>query len=111
MSIENMYSFVTNPKRDLQGIAIKQGKYFGVIYEYKKVKIEDVDNENLLSEDPNNLKESPERVILSFEYNILDKYGFDTEEFGKQEFGDLLGNILVDVIDKYGTGEELESND
>ena len=106
-----MYSFVTNPKRDLQGIAIKQGKYFGVIYEYKKVKIEDVDNENLLSEDLSNLKESPERVILSFEYNILDKYGFDTEEFGKQEFGDLLGNILVDVIDKYGTGEELESND
>ena len=37
MSIENMYSFVTNPKRDLQGIAIKQGKYFGVIYEYDKV--------------------------------------------------------------------------
>ena len=111
MSIENMYSFVTNPKRDLQGIAIKQGKYFGVIYEYKKVKIEDVDNENLLSEDLSNLKESPEKVILSFEYDILDRYGFDAEEFGKQEFGDLLGNILVDVIDKYGTGEELESND
>ena len=111
MSIEEMYSFVTNPKRDLQGIAIKQGKYFGVIYEYKKVKIEDVDNENLLSEDLSNLKESPERVILSFEYDILDRYGFDAEEFGKQEFGDLLGNILVDVIDKYGTGEELESND
>ena len=111
MSIENMYSFVTNPKRDLQGIAIKQGKYFGVIYEYKKVKIEDVDNENLLSEDLSNLKESPEKVILSFEYDILDRYGFDAEEFGKQEFGDLLGDILVDVIEKYGTGEELESND
>ena len=91
MSIENMYSFVTNPKRDLQGIAIKQGKYFGVIYEYKKVKIEDVDNENLLSEDLSNLKESPEKVILSFEYDILDRYGFDAEEFDKQEFGDLLG--------------------
>ena len=111
MSIENMYSFVTNPKRDLQGIAIKQGKYFGVIYEYKEVKIGDVDNENLLIDDPNNLKGSPERVILSFEYDILDRYGFDAEEFDKQEFGDLLGNILVDVIDKYGTGEELESND
>ena len=108
MSIENMYSFVTNPKRDLQGIAIKQGKYFGVIYEYKKVKIEDVDNENLLSEDLSNLKESPEKVILSFEYDILDRYGFDAEEFDKLEFGDLLGNILVDVIDIYGTGEELE---
>lgn len=111
MSIEEMYSFVTNPKRNLQGIAIRQGKYFGVIYEYKEVKIGDVDNENLLSEDPNNLKESPERVILSFEYNILDRYGFDAEEFGKQEFGDLLGDILVDVIDKYGTGEEFESDD
>ena len=48
MSIENMYSFVTNPKRDLQGIAIKQGKYFGVIYEYDKVTFGKVDDEELL---------------------------------------------------------------
>ena len=46
MSIEEMYSFVRNPKRNMQGIAIKHGKYFGVIYEYKEVKIVN----NLLSE-------------------------------------------------------------
>ena len=33
------------------------------------------------------------------------------KDFENDEFVNLLGNILVDVIDKYGTGEELESND
>ena len=46
-----------------------------------------------------------------FEYNVIDSFGFDREDFGKQEFGDLLGDILVDVIDKYGTGEQFESDD
>ena len=106
MSIENMYSFVTNPKRDLQGIAIKQGKYFGVIYEYDKVTFGKVDDEELLL----NKNENGE-VILSFGYNVLDSYGFKQKDFENNEFVNLLGNILVDVIDKYGTGEELESND
>ena len=106
MSIENMYSFVTNPKRDLQGIAIKQGKYFGVIYEYDKVTFGKVDDEELLL----NKNENGE-VILSFGYNVSDSYGFKQKDFENDEFVNLLGNILVDVIDKYGTGEELESND
>ncbi len=106
MSIENMYSFVTNPKRDLQGIAIKQGKYFGVIYEYDKVTFGKVDDEKLSL----NKNENGE-VILSFGYNVLDSYGFKQKDFENDEFVNLLGNILVDVIDKYGTGEELESND
>ena len=101
-----MYSFVTNPKRDLQGIAIKQGKYFGVIYEYDKVTFGKVDDEELLL----NKNENGE-VILSFGYNVLDSYGFKQKDFENDEFVNLLGNILVDVIDKYGTGEELESND
>ena len=58
------------------------------------------------------LEDNPDKeVILSFEYDILDPFGFDREDFGKQEFGDLLGDILVDVIDKYGTGEQFESDD
>ena len=106
MSIENMYSFVTNPKRNLQGIAIKQGKYFGVIYEYDKVTFGKVDDEKLSL----NKNENGE-VILSFGYNVLDSYGFKQKDFENDEFVNLLGNILVDVIDKYGTGEELESDD
>ena len=45
-------------------------------------------------------------MILSFGYNILDSYGFKQKDFENDEFVNLLGNILVDVIDKYGTGED-----
>ena len=116
MSIENMYSFVTNPKRDLQGIAIKQGKYFGVIYEYDKVtfgKINEInDGFDIIDGEELSLNKNEKgEVILSFGYNVLDSYGFQEKDFKNNEFVNLLGDILVDVIDKYGTGEELESND
>ena len=116
MSIENMYSFVTNPKRDLQGIAIKQGKYFGVIYEYDKVtfgKINEInDGFDIIDGEELSLNKNEKgEVILSFGYNVLDSYGFQEKDFKNNEFVNLLGNILVDVIDKYGTGEEFESND
>ena len=100
MSIENMYSFVTNPKRDLQGIAIKQGKYFGVIYEYDKVTFGEPE------EEPQDKK-----AILGFQFNVLDPYGFKKEDFEGQDFGVVIGDILVDIIDKYGTGEQFESDD
>ena len=37
MSIEDSYAFVHNPKSNIQGIGIKNGKYHGVIYEYKNI--------------------------------------------------------------------------
>ena len=99
MSIEDNYAFVHNPKSNIQGIGIKNGKYHGVIYEYKTVSF-------------GTLEDNPDKeVVLSFEYDIIDSFGFEEDEFGKQEFGDLLGDILVDVIDKYGTGEQFESED
>ena len=99
MSIEDSYAFVHNPKSNIQGIGIKNGKYHGDIYEYKNISF-------------GTLEDEPDKeVILSFEYNVIDSFGFDREDFGKQEFGDLLGDILVDVIDKYGTGEQFESDD
>ena len=99
MSIEDSYAFVHNPKSNMQGIVIKNGKYHGVIYEYKNISF-------------GTLEDEPDKeVILSFEYNVIDPFGFDREDFNKQEFGDLLGDILVDVIDKYGTGEQFESDD
>ena len=58
------------------------------------------------------LEDEPDKeVVLSFEYDVIDPYGFKKEDFGEQEFGDLLGDILVDIIDKYGTGEQFESDD
>ena len=99
MSIEDHYAFVHNPKSNIQGIGIKSGKYHGVIYEYKTVSF-------------GTLEDNPDKeVVLSFEYDVIDSFGFERDEFGEQEFGDLLGDILVDIIDKYGTGEQFESDD
>ena len=99
MLIENIYAFVHNTKSELQGIGIKAGKYHGVIYQYSSVSL-------------GTLEDEPDKeVVLSFEYNIVNSYGFKSEEFDKREFGDLLGDILVDIIDKYGIGEQFESDD
>jgi hypothetical protein len=99
MSIEDSYAFVHNTKSNIQGIGIKNGKYHGVIYEYKNVSF-------------GTLEDEPDKeVLLSFEYDIIDPFGFKREDFGKKEFANLLGDILVDVIDKYGTGEQFESDD
>ena len=99
MLIEDIYAFVHNPKSEMQGIGIKDGKYHGVIYQYSSVSF-------------GKLEDEPDKeVVLSFEYDVIDPYGFKEEDFGKQEFGDILGDILVDIIDKYGTGEQFESDD
>jgi len=99
MSIEDSYAFVHNTKSNIQGIGIKNGKYHGVIYEYRNVSF------GALEDEPD------KEILLSFEYDIIDPFGFKREDFGKKEFADLLGDILVDVIDKYGTGEQFESDD
>ena len=99
MLIEDNYAFVHNPKSNIQGIGIKNGKYHGVIYEYRNVSF------GALEDEPD------KEILLSFEYDIIDPFGFKREDFGKKEFADLLGDILVDVIDKYGTGEQFESDD
>ena len=99
MSIEDKYAFVHNPHGEMQGIGIKDGKYKNVIYEYGKVSFGELEDE------------PDKEVVLSFEYNIVNSYGFKSEEFDKREFGDLLGDILVDIIDKYGIGEQFESDD
>ena len=99
MSIEDSYAFVHNTKSDIQGIGIKGGKYHGVIYEYQNISF-------------GTLEDNPDKeIVLSFEYDIIDSFGFERDDFGEQEFGDLLGDILVDIIDKYGTGEQFESDD
>ena len=127
MSIEDSYAFVHNPKSDIQGIGIKSGKYHGVIYEYQTVSFGTVEDnpdfmkctDNLGLESDGTLTHNPstgkvaatgKEVLLSFDYNIIDSFGFEREDFVEQEFGDLLGDILVDVIDKYGTGEQFESD-
>ena len=89
--IKSKYTYVTDNEDKWTAIAIKSGKFEGVIYKYGKVTIPEEEN-------------SKGNLPFRFEYDILDPYGLEREEFN-EEFFTLIGDILVDVID-----EQLENN-
>ena len=89
--IKSKYTYVTDNEDKWTAIAIKSGKFEGVIYKYGKVTIPEEEN-------------SKGNLPFRFEYDILDPYGLEREEFNA-EFFTLIGDILVDVID-----EQLENN-
>lgn len=90
-----MYKFVENKDRKWQGIGLTEeaGKYQGVVYEYGKVAI--VENEEKTE------------ASLQFEWDMLDSNGLPKESI-KDDFFELAGKILEDIIRKQIDGEELQ---
>ena len=86
MSIKDQYVFITNKDENMQCIGIRKGKFEGVVYKYGKVSLgEETKDGNL---------------PFRFEYDILDNNMIPREEFDDENFFKLLGDILVDIIDK-----------
>jgi len=86
MSIKDQYVFITNKDENMQCIGIRKGKFEGVVYKYGKVSLgEETKDGNL---------------PFRFEYDILDNNMIPREEFDDDNFFKLLGDILVDIIDK-----------
>ena len=86
MSIRDQYVFITNKDENMQCIGIRKGKFEGVVYKYGKVSLgEETWDGNL---------------PFRFEYDILDNYMIPREEFDDDNFFKLLGDILVDIIDR-----------
>ena len=86
MSIRDQYVFITNKDREMQCIGIRKGKFEGVVYKYGKVSLgEETKDGNLR---------------FRFEYDILDNNLIPREEFDDDNFFKLLGDILVDIIDR-----------
>jgi len=86
MSIRDQYVFITNKDENMQCIGIRKGKFEGVVYKYGKVSLgEETKDGNL---------------PFRFEYDILDNNMIPREEFDDKNFFKLLGDILVDIIDK-----------
>ena len=86
MSIRDQYVFITNKNEEMQCIGIRKGKFEGVVYKYGKVSLgEETKDGNL---------------PFRFEYDILDNNMIPREEFDDKNFFKLLGDILVDIIDK-----------
>ena len=86
MSIRDQYVFITNKDQEMQCIGIRKGKFEGVVYKYGKVSLgEETKDGNL---------------PFRFEYDILDNNMIPREEFDDESFFNLLGDILVDIIDR-----------
>ena len=86
MSIRDQYVFITNKDENMQCIGIRKGKFEGVVYKYGKVSLgEETENGSL---------------PFRFEYDILDNNMIPREEFDDKNFFKLLGDILVDIIDR-----------
>ena len=86
MSIKDQYVFITNKDENMQCIGIRKGKFEGVVYKYGKVSLgEETKDGNL---------------PFRFEYDILDNNMIPREEFDDENFFKLLGDKLVDIIDR-----------
>ena len=86
MSISDQYVFITNKDENMQCIGIRKGKFEGVVYKYGKVSLgEETKDGNL---------------PFRFEFDILDNNMIPREEFDDDNFFKLLGDILVDIIDR-----------
>ena len=93
--IKDRYMFVSRKDEDFASIMIKDGKFKDVIYNYGKVSIPEEDN---LNEDGT--------LPFRFEYTIIDNVGIPRENFG-EDFFTLIGDILVDIIDKQSEEDDV----
>ena len=75
------------------GLTPEAGRYQGVIYNYGRVSVAEEENPN-------------GTLNFQFEYDIVDSNGHKKEYF-RDDFKNLIGDILVDIIDK----EALNDND
>ena len=94
-NIKEMYKFVENKEKTWTGIGLTEqaGKYQWVVYRYGKVSV----------------KENKEKTeaSLQFEWDMLDSNGLPKESI-KDDFFELAGKILEDIIRKQIDGEELQ---
>ena len=90
-----MYTYVENKDKKWTAIGLteKAGKYQGVVYSYGKVKI--LENEEKTE------------ASLQFEWDMLDSNGLPKESI-KDDFFELAGKILEDIIRKQIDGEDLQ---
>ena len=94
MSIRDKFVYVESRSQDQTCIGIKGGKFAGVVYKYGKVSFGEENDDGHLP--------------LKFEFDILDNNLIPKEEFG-EDWSDLIGDILVDIIDEQ-EGNKIESD-
>ena len=86
-NIREKYTFVENKDKKWQciGLTSKAGKYQGLVFQYRKVKI--IENEEKTE------------ASLQFDFDVVDSNGLP-EEMLDDDLYDLMGDILTDLIEQ-----------
>ena len=84
-NIKESYVYVESKNQDQTCIGIKGGKYAGVVYKYGNVSLGEE------TEDGN--------MPFKFKFDIIDNNAIPKEDF-KEDFMNLIGDILVDIIEE-----------
>ena len=87
-NIKDRYVFVTDNENNWQCIGIRGGQFDGVVYKYGKITIPEPPEENIEKD-----------LTLKFEYDIVSTNNLPSEWFG-EEFFNLIGDILVDILEE-----------
>ena len=93
------YSFVSRDDDNWTSVMISKGPYEGIIYQYGRVSVATVENED-------------GNLPLSFDYNVVDYNNFkESDIHSSKDFKNTLGDILVEILDEQLEAGNLEYND
>ena len=97
------YNYVEHKKTNEPAFIITEGKYDGAVWNYKKVKMP------LYGDDGNMIDlEEVEHLVLTFEYEVL--YNPTDEDLTTDEFRNVIGDILLEVIDASLEHDQIKFN-
>tara|TARA_B100000767_G_scaffold229792_1_gene220609 strand:+ start:269 stop:571 length:303 start_codon:yes stop_codon:yes gene_type:complete len=94
-NIKESYVYVESKNQDQTCIGIKGGKYAGVVYKYGNVSLGEE------TEDGN--------MPFKFKFDIIDNNAIPKEDF-KEDFMNLIGDILVDIIEEQNAESDNREN-
>ena len=97
------YYYVTHKETQEQGYRIGEGKFSGVVWNYKNVKLPMYNDEGDLV----NFEEA-DKIPLTFEYDVL--YNPTDENVDGGEFASAIGDILLTIIDESIENDQIEFN-
>ena len=97
MSIRDKFVYVESRSQDQTCKGIKTGKFAGVVYKYGKVSFGKEEDEN-------------GNLPLQFQYDIVDNNGIPREQFD-EDFFNLIGDILVEVMEEQTKNEPVNRKD
>lgn len=103
--IMSNYIAVENSETNETAFKITAGKFTGVVWNYKSVKMPMYDDKNNLID-----IEAAEQIPLTFDYDLLYNYRDLVTEENLPEFNAELGKILMDILENSLENDSIKYN-